>query len=245
MAQRRAHLSRAPIAEAILDFRVKPRDDLQPAEFGVLAEKLRAVYPTQGRTTLGELDIAVGPDGMPATHVRGEVSGWLLRSEDGRVVQFRRDGYTFSKLRPYTSWEEIEPEAIAHWEEYCAIARPLALTRLAVRYINAMDLPRARLDRYLTAPPVAAPLTPQVLHEFLTRVVVWDLETEATAIITQALTAAAAEDQMRLLLDIDAFREGALPLDAAACSAGLGKLRELKNRIFFANLTETAVENFA
>ncbi len=39
------------------------------------------------------------------------------------VAQFRRDGFTFNRLRPYTKWEEIRPEALRLWQLYTAKAK--------------------------------------------------------------------------------------------------------------------------
>jgi uncharacterized protein (TIGR04255 family) len=48
-----------------------------------------------------------------------------------------------------------------------------------------------------------------------------------------------------LLLDIDAFREVNEELDDSGLIAVFGQLRELKNEIFFASITEKIVEKYA
>lgn len=244
MAQPRAHLSRAPLVEALLDFKVEPRADIQPGDFIPLANELDPQFPQRARTTAGEVQFGPGPDGIPVAAAHGQRTGELLRSEDGKVVQLRTDGFTFSKMRPYSSWAELAPEAIALWARYLDVARPVALRRLAVRYINALELPLANLDQYLTTPPAAPPPTPRLLKEFLSRVVVWDQETAATAIITLVIPPMMVANQMGLILDIDVFSEANLILDPSANRGRLDQLRTLKNDIFFASLTDAAVAQF-
>lgn len=48
---------------------------------------------------------------------------------------------------------------------------------------------------------------------------------------------------MKLLLDIDVFREGSWAV-AEISPASFTPLRELKNQVFFASLTDAAVERY-
>ncbi|MGH9392730.1 MAG: TIGR04255 family protein [Terriglobales bacterium] len=167
-----------------------------------------------------------------------------MRSEHATVVQLRRGGFTFSKLRPYTAWEEVTAEALELWVRYAEVARPQRLTRLAVRYINDMTFPMAPAARYLSAPPVVPSPIPPKIGEFFSRVVILDQESNTTAILVQAQGPQPEPDRLRLLLDIDVFHQGQVPMDRESCAARMQSLRELKNAIFFANITEMAKKQF-
>ncbi|MGH9392729.1 MAG: hypothetical protein ACRD1E_01040 [Terriglobales bacterium] len=67
MAQPCAHLSRAPIAEAILDFRVEPRADITPGDFDALAQELHQRYPEQSAIVAGELGMLAQAGGAATT----------------------------------------------------------------------------------------------------------------------------------------------------------------------------------
>jgi uncharacterized protein (TIGR04255 family) len=163
---------------------------------------------------------------------------------EGAIVQFKVDGFTFNKLEPYTTWEEVFGEADRLWRIYVQIARPLEISRVAVRYINRLRLPGpAELSQYLEAPPVLPPPIPQAVREFLTRVVVDD-GNDASAILIQALEASLDPSTVPLLLDIDAFREVSLPPDDPSVAGIFEQLRRLKNDIFFASVTERTVEMY-
>ena len=117
-----------------------------------------------------------------------EAVGWVYRA-DAAVAQFRVDGFTFNKLEPYTTWENVFGEAARLWQIYAQTAQPLEIARLAVRYINRLRLPGpAELGQYLEAPPVLPPPIPQAVREFLTRIIVED-GNGASAILIQALEA--------------------------------------------------------
>jgi hypothetical protein len=68
--------------------------------------------------------------------------GWRFVSPDKlHVFQARLNGFTFSRLPPYVDWESFRTEARRLWDLYRAVANPIAPTRIAVRYINRLDLP--------------------------------------------------------------------------------------------------------
>lgn len=244
MAKRRKHLNHAPIAEAILDFAVEPRPDLELQQLKSVAETLVSRFPAQSAIQSGTVGLLHGPDIGTQPWLRQQPSGFLLRSEQGTVAQMRLDGFTYSKLAPYTTWQEIADEAIELWAKYVRAASPLRLTRLATRYINDMRLPQGQPSQYLTNPPKLARAIPQVAREFLSRVVIWDQQLGISGIVTQAMGPQSQTESLRLILDVDVFREAELTIELSACRQVLDSLRKLKNEIFFASLTEKAVEHF-
>lgn len=44
-------------------------------------------------------------------------------------------------LRPYSNWEDFSTAAFNYLEKYIALAKPLLITRIGLRYINRVDLP--------------------------------------------------------------------------------------------------------
>src|SRR5262249_12837098 len=94
------HLSNAPITEAIIDFRVKRSKDFGVEGFHAVRERLRESYPhiEEQHQYEGRIEFRTGKS---ASTDRG-VNGFLFRTEDKlNVAQFRRDGFTFNRLKPY------------------------------------------------------------------------------------------------------------------------------------------------
>jgi len=151
----RKHLRNAPITEAIVDIRVKARSDLDVAIFGEASEMLAARFPTKVEQRVFTTKVQFGgKSGIQSTE--HDLRGYMFRSKDEfNVVQFRVDGFTFNRLKPYTSWKSVWPQALELWRKYQNMALPVAITRMALRYINHIALPsRAlRLDDVLTCPP--------------------------------------------------------------------------------------------
>ncbi|MCO6459644.1 MAG: TIGR04255 family protein [Pirellulaceae bacterium] len=74
-------------------------------------------------------------------------------------MQSRVNGFTFSRLAPYESWEPFRHEARRQWEVYRNRLNPQGVARIAVRCINRIDLPGDSVDlkEYFRTSPEIAP----------------------------------------------------------------------------------------
>ena len=248
MARPRSHLTNAPIAEAVIDFRVLRRDEIGPGRFEGLLGRIGGDYdrPSEMKSIHARFGIEGGRPVEP-TQLQAAV-GWMYQAPT-MIAQFRVDGFTFSKLPPYTTWEEVFGEALRLWNIYVETAQgsqPLEVSRVAVRYINRLRFPApADLGEYLEAPPVLPAPIPQRIREFLSRAVVHDPERDLSAILIEALESPLDPDAVQVLLDIDAFREAAFAPGDPSMRGTFEQLRTLKNQIFFASITERTVEMYA
>lgn len=250
MAKQR-HLNKAPITEALIDFQVKLRSGFNIVEFSSLQQTLHDTYPTmkERRRVEVEFNVAGKVEGskVETTHKDPWLHGYWFCSHDGKnVVQFREDGFTFNRLHPYTTWEDVSAEAERLWGVYLVKAPVELVTRIAVRYINHMSLPLPITDfaKYLTAPPSIPTTLPQEVSQFLTRMIVHDRESGAIANITQALQKSELPGHATIVLDIDVYRLQESGFNAEEVRPILEQLRHLKNRIFFDSLTEETASLF-
>jgi uncharacterized protein (TIGR04255 family) len=238
------HLSKAPIREALIDFRVPNLGQKARAGLEGLANRQADRYPLKNERQFAEGRLGV-KDGatVAATGALG-FHGFFVKSRDGlTVVQFRIDGMTVNRLRPYTSWESLLPEVLRLWTEYAVESRPAEIIRLAVRYINELELGTSEdLSAYLIAAPRIPPKLPQVLQSYRTRFVLLDEQRSAQCTITQVLQPGLDPSKVSLVLDIDAARRGPLPVVGANIAEELEVLRDLKNQAFFGSITDRAKE---
>lgn len=240
MSRPRTHLTRAPIVEAVIDFRVLRQRNAIADQFAGLAPRIGEQYNQASQ--MQSIEARFGLGGAPS-QTQAPV-GWLYKAPTA-VAQFRVDGFTFSKLEPYTTWEEVFGEASRLWGIYSQLANPQEISRVAVRYINRLRLPApADLGQYLESPPVLPPPIPQTIREYLTRVVIEDTECNLSAVLIQALEGSLDPATTQILLDIDAFRNVVMRPEDPAISGLFEQLRRLKNEIFYASITEATVRMY-
>jgi uncharacterized protein (TIGR04255 family) len=174
------------------------------------------------------------------------VDGYLFTSADGRqIVQARLDGFTANRLKPYRDWATFRDEARTHWEAYCRQTRPEAVTRLALRYINRIEIPVPFADfkEYILTTPEVAPGLPQGLANFFMRVVLPLEQFGCVAIITETLEEPKAE-VIPYVLDIDVVSERPFAPTDDEIWRTFETLRLAKNEVFFKSVTAKAQELF-
>ena len=175
------------------------------------------------------------------------VQGYFYKSTDQKLIaQFRNDGFTLNRLKPYTSWDELFPFAMELWALYTSLAEPEAVTRLALRYINHISFPPGPgdLDDYLLAAPPIPEELPQHIGPFQTRVTILDPQEACAANVIQVFDPGPPGGSPSLILDIDAFKNTNLPPADPDVRVTLEYLHDFKNRIFFSTLTEKTLDQF-
>lgn len=244
MARPREHLRNAPIVEAVIDFRVLRDPGVSPNTFEGLTPRIGQKYSKTESIHAFEARFEIDKGEVRDPAQRRSDLGRKYQAET-EVAQFRTNGFTFSKLHPYTTWGEVFGEALRLWQVYLELARPKQLSRIAVRYINSMTISGDRnVDDFLVAPPVPPKPIPHTVRDFLTRVHISDQEHGSAAIILQALERQIDPNIMSLLLDIDAYHEETLTPDDLRLPDLFQQLRDLKNKIFYASITERTAEMY-
>jgi uncharacterized protein (TIGR04255 family) len=153
-------LPKAPIVEAVIDLRARAETDWKE-EFitDVLKTKLPD-YPKKHSLSGFQQEFTLTPGAAPNT--KTIETGWEgLRLQTGdnlNIAQFKRGGFSLSRLQPYERWEQLVEEAIRLWNIFAEIARPTEIQRLGLRYINRIEVPSSGflLEDYMDPAPQGA-----------------------------------------------------------------------------------------
>lgn len=236
------HYARPPITEAIIDLRVQLAETVDHARLRSLNASVDDQYPhvTEILAAVGQMEI--GPRGGSAS-VSQNVIGFRRASTDGRqIFQSRFNGFAFSRLAPYDRWQSFRDEARRLWGAYRDLTKPEQVHRLAVRYINRIDVPGATVDlkEYFRTSPEVAPELPQNLEGFFMQLRLPCTEISSQAVINQTIVPPSREGVVSIVLDVDLFRTEALPQDDVGIWEFFEVLHEWKNTIFEACITDAA-----
>ncbi|MGE0862334.1 MAG: TIGR04255 family protein [Vicinamibacterales bacterium] len=236
-------LSRPPIFEALVDIRADAPD--APHAFDELYELLKGEFPTKAvrREIKAELKFEGTQLVTPQAQDLGP-HGLHLSSADGSlIVQFRRDGFTLNNLKTYVGGDALLTRALSLWEIFVSKTKVNAPGRIAIRFINRLELPFNQGDdfsKFLVAPPDLPEPLPQLFNEFISRIVATDGKAGSPVMV---VTRSLANDEGRpvILIDLDTIKMGPFPSSSPDL---LGHFRELKQMGvagFFALITEEAV----
>lgn len=240
----------APITEALLDIQVALPDQISPETLKHFQEDIKDRFPFMEEQGILQLEVAPDEGNGPQFKQTEEMQGYLFRSPEeptSKVVQARMDGFTFSKLAPYESWNVFRDESHELWNRYINITHPLQVTRLGLRFINRIVLPLPFKDfhDYIRTVPEIAEGIPSALGEYFMRLVIPYVQDHAVAVLTTVTVSSEATDKtLPLIFDIDvSITENYNPTGDELWQV-FERLRRIKNEIFFNSLTKDAQELF-
>jgi uncharacterized protein (TIGR04255 family) len=234
----------APIREAILDIRVSPREDLALDELRALSAQA-ADFPKVEDQYVINAAIQVGAEASrsitPVKH------GFVFTSvERNQIFVAQSAGFSFSQLAPYDSWKVFVAQAREIWKNYHALARPKALTRVALRYVNRLEIPVpfADFEEYLRIAPQIPKEMPQGISHFFNQYQIPYQEIGALAVLNIGMIEAPANGMLPILLDIDIFKDRNVPQEEAEVWEYFEALRITKNSVFESAITEKMKARF-
>lgn len=240
----------APITEALLDIRVELPEDVDIKKIESFHEHIKDRFPDKKTRGAFAIGVQLMPDGTPQSlPASGGPQGFLFRSpNENKIVQARIDGFTFNKLRPYENWTVFRSEAKSLWNIYAELFAPKRITRIALRYINRIELPLPIKDfkEYILTTPEIAPKLPQGLAHFFMQLVIPNHEIGATATISQTMEnpLPTVTQKLPYIFDIDVWKETLYEGNKQEMWDEFEKLRIFKNEIFFNSITDKTKELF-
>ena len=235
------HLSKAPIVEAVLDLRVACSAELDESSLQNQLKERLPDYPKHDMVQ--ETEVQLSPKRTKVIKDLVHV-GLKFQSEDSfYVVQFNKDSFVFSRLKPYENWKKFSQEALRLWKIYCELLKPTEIGRIGLRFINRLAVEqeqKVELADYYKRPPRPIEGLNWPLSGYLHRDVLQVLGTPYSVNVIK--TVQRTQQEAGLLLDIDVFMGKRLSFNELRISEHMNKMRWVKNKVFFSSLTEKALE---
>jgi uncharacterized protein (TIGR04255 family) len=243
-------LDHPPIVEAVVDvdcdmpsgFDLATMQGAAHASFGAQYPKLRPQF-------LEQHHFEAKPDQTAVHSARRAVQSLqFLQDDEKQLVQVRSQGYSFNRLKPYTSLDDYLPEIRRTWDLFVGIASPVQVRVIRLRYINRIPLPfeagRVELNDYLKIGPRLPDENKLQLVGFFNQHTA--MERESGHQVTTVLASQLPENkQLPIIFDNCVASAGTLfTTDWDSIHRMILSLRDLKNRIFRDTLTEPCLSLF-
>jgi uncharacterized protein (TIGR04255 family) len=238
-------LKNPPIVEAVIGITV-PRlaEGILEQLKGLAAQMLGLNYqaPTPVRQSNFQF---VFKEGQPSVENRDFLLGWRFDSKDKlHSVQFKIDGFVFSRLGSYQTWEQFRGEAKKLWDLYYRVISPTELAEYGVRYINKVFIPQNEdVSQFLTVYPFIPENLPQQMLDSFMRLGLPIKAPQGRFTHQQILLPPEKPGYATVILDND-FRFSAIGLSEGKLWEQLEEVRQLKDDYFRRTLTENFLETF-
>ncbi len=239
------HYPNAPITEALIDLRVELPKRTTVADLEKVHAEEKSAYPIKKNRNLVIGQMQFGQ--QVAAAASSKHIGFLFTSKDEKqIFQARLDGFTMSRLAPYESWDVFCKEARRLWDRYRSVAEPKKLVRLAVRYINRLDLPLPvpDLKEYLRTVPEISPDLPQDLSGYFLHLRIPMGDIKSTLLVNQTIIEPNGPNVVSVVLDNDICRDADVPQNEDAVWSFFEELRVRKNEVFESSITDRTRELF-
>ena len=237
------HYDNAPIKEAIIDIQLG-RSSVTLANFESTEISPPHGYAERRKLMVNELRGELDGDLLTATAKQDHMGYAFIGGEGKHVVQFRVNGFTFSRLAPYQTWKQLRSEARTLWDAYRQVVGMLPVVRVGLRYVNQLDLPMPLRDfrDFIRSYPEISSDLPQQLAGFFMQVQLPQEDIGAMLILNEAMVPPSSPKVTSVVLDIDVFKEG-LKLDSdEEVWNTLEVLRLRKNLVFEGCITNNTRE---
>jgi uncharacterized protein (TIGR04255 family) len=261
-AAKHKHYPKAPIVEATIqiNFALKPASSSSVEAWAQAAAKWAKSYPISKPINAQFQQVSFGLQPLPfqpAVSMSQQHIGFRLeKPAAGYVIQLRDEGggssgnvataaVSITKLAPYESWENFMEEVRVIWKDVIATKRVKAVTRLAVRYINRIEAGPMPID--INKILRIRPDTPSALEAKITNYqmqLAFELPGNFECTLRQQPLPLPQKDHIVFLFDLDVHKKQNLPKDPAKIWNDLGRLRDVKNRVFELGVTPAQKKKF-
>lgn len=235
------HYKKAPIQEAVFDIKVGQVANVDIEYYkSLLNSSLQEFEKVENRVQVsGQIKYDAKKRNIESKQSLPTVLGVIFSNhDDTRKVQFRKNGYSYNMLNPYTDWEEFSEEAFRYWEVYKKELRPNYIERIALRYINKINIPTNNLDfdEYINNIPDIPKILDDRLSSYFMRMVAPCKENGFEAIITETIEKPSA-DEVPFILDIDVYKSKKMSIEIDL-KDDFNIIRKNKNLIFESLITQ-------
>jgi uncharacterized protein (TIGR04255 family) len=209
----RRQYSNPPIVEAVCEFRFAPGQAWNLTVPGLFYEKIKDSYPgePQQQNLIAAEVLAGQLPANPEFALRSSLNKLLFQSANAtRLVGIGPDTLSIHSLRPYQGWDEFKQNIDQAFQVYLDVVKPIGVTRIALRYINQIDIPsneEIKLNDYFTVyPQLPEEGVPSRMSAFSTRLELIYPDTPIKLVLNLS-DAVPPPGQIVIILDLEIFQE--------------------------------------
>jgi uncharacterized protein (TIGR04255 family) len=232
---------RPPVTEAIIH--VVVNNEMSWESVGEVAKTIKKSYPHQ--ETIEGVEVQMGGGNIKVSPV---AKSYKLSSDNQTdIVNVSQNSLAVARLAPYEGWDILHNKFVTAWKSWKKVARTQLISRIGVRYINRIDIPKGEeainLEDYLTFCPNTPNLSDFPITDYLIQVT-QQINESWFATITSKTISSPLINKMSLLLDIEVFRDKNLPLKDEDLWTVIDETHTIKNTVFKSCITPKTEELF-
>ena len=244
--QKDSQYAKAPIIEAICDFVVEMPDNFK-FDIKKISASLKREYEEKQEINIQKLQVHAGNSESSLSSSKELLGHSFVSKNKKYILQIKKNGFTFSQLGEYENWKTFSTKAKLLWALYVKTFSPKKVTRVALRYINRIDIPQTEminLEDYFETYPRVLKNNKSSISNFFMQVQIPQTKEGGFAVLNQAVTSPISIGYVSIILDIDVFDIKEFTPASKSLWQRVDNLREQKNNLFEESITDKTKELF-
>jgi uncharacterized protein (TIGR04255 family) len=241
--------SRPPITEAVIEIRLAV--PLDTADIAKVNSDFAPLYPLE--QPVKNVGVAVGmpinPEGRLIAQIQNEENGYRRTSLDvTEILVLWRAAFSISQLAPYPGWDAFFGRFKRDWSSWKKRIGYRRIARIGVRYINRIDIPLSgsmiiEESEYLNVyPHLPKDLGPTMAYGVQAVLQIAEIGSRLT--LNSSAVPSPLLDHAAFIFDQDIAKETELPQKDDDIFDLINQIRDKKNAIFEACMTDRSRELF-
>jgi uncharacterized protein (TIGR04255 family) len=219
---------------------------IDSAALDKISSSFKLLYPREELLRNIQVQLNI-PLGIPPSAQTTEQMGYRRSSVDQtHIILLMPNSFVISQLPPYPGWDEFFGRFRENWND-CKKARGYRkIARIGVRYINRIDVPMSDPILYEQDYLAVYPHIPEVLGPMMQYAVQTQLpisEIEGILTLNSSVVESPLLGHKSFIVDQDIGKDNPPQSDDGIYGL-LNQIREIKNRVFEACITDRARELF-
>lgn len=234
-----------PIILALVQMKYH-KEDIKLENFHPFDEKIKKRLPSLVKNIHTNINVhgspVLGVSKLNATS-KAEVTSYTYLSEDQKTkLTIACDTITYQDEHQYSSWENLKNEIKYYLDIFREILDQSVINRLSIRFINKFDFddfedPTMYFNTLVSSSNETGFPFPLLKYGFRLMLTVPD--SNIYSIVNQNLE---SENKYHYIFDIDVLDKQNIVFEVATILTNLEALRQIKNQIFFSNVTQKVIE---
>jgi uncharacterized protein (TIGR04255 family) len=159
-----------PLVEAVCEFRLIQETHWDLTVPGLFYEGVKAEFPHREQRSFQELQIIHEPQGF-RQELQVSERVFLFSPDRRLLIQIGPRLLVVNALKPYPTWQGFKPRIEMAWKKLQGIVEVQGLERIALQYINRIELPEkegvVQLSDYFSFYPTIGPRLPREMALFI------------------------------------------------------------------------------
>lgn len=237
-------LSKPPVVVALFQLKFL-RGEIDLARVDQIDAAIRVLYPSRMNNVAANIDLPSTPYPLGVSKFSGITqldSITYFTQDQTRKVNITKHDVTYSLEGQYPGWEVFKQDALQILDVLSDLLSQHVITRTSIRFINRFEMekfedPEEYFKTMISATKEDVLPYPVSKFGFMVNLNVSDNE---YAIINQNLDK--VNDKYVYLFDIDVLNRRNLLFERTEIGNVMESLREVKNQVFFGNVTEKTLD---